>query len=460
MLNSVQLSNYIITHKERFLQELIDFLRIPSVSTDPQYREDVREAAEWLASHMKHIGIENVSIHPTRGHPIVIGEKIVDPALPTVLVYGHYDVQPPDPYDLWESPPFQPVIREEKIYARGAADDKGQLFIHLKAFEWMNSVRYFPCNIKFIFEGEEEIGSPHLPPFLTHHAERLSCDAVLISDTSLLSMEHPSVTIGLRGLSYFEVEFQGPTHDLHSGVYGGALPNPANALARFIAGLHADNGRITIERLYDAVLPPEPEEFEVIEFMRRYDDRLKQETGVRELTGEKGYSAYEQTALRPSLDVNGMWSGYQGEGSKTIIPASAHAKFSIRLVPDQRTDEVNQLVKKHLEKHTPPGIKATLKILHGGDPYLLSVHSPEYRAAAAAIEDVFGKKPLPLRTGGSIPIVTHLRKTLDAQAVLLGFGLDSDAIHSPNEHFGIKNFLTGIETIPHFYRHYARFCCT
>ncbi len=450
---------YIQAHQERFLRELLNFLRIPSVSTDAQCREDVREAAAWLAAHMKDIGVENVGIYPTQGHPIVVGHKMVDPALPTVLVYGHYDVQPPDPYDLWASPPFEPVIREGRIYARGASDDKGQLFIHLKAFEWMNRTDYFPCNIKFIFEGEEEIGSPHLSRFLDEHKEALACDAVLISDTSMLSLEHPSVTIGLRGLSYFEVHFRGPAHDLHSGVYGGAVPNPANALAQFIAGLHASDGRINIEGLYDKVNPPEPEEFSVIEFMRDFEERLKEEAGVRQLTGERGYSAYERTTLRPSLDVNGIWGGYQGEGSKTIIPAAAHAKFSIRLVPNQRSEEVNRLVKHHLEKNCPPGIAATLEVHHGGDPYLLSVHSPEYRAAAAAIEDVFGKTPLPLRSGGSIPVVTEFQHHLGADAVLLGFGLDSDAIHSPNEHLGVKNFLLGIQTVPHFYHHYARFCC-
>ncbi len=450
------LRRFVSAHRSRLIDELIEFLRIPSVSTAPDYRDDVREAADFLASHMESLGISSVEIVPTRGHPIVVGEFVVDPQRPTVLVYGHYDVQPPEPYELWETPPFEPTIRNGAVYARGAADDKGQLWMHLKAFEWMRRGNHLPCNIKFLFEGEEEIGSPNLARFLEEYQDRLRCDVVLVSDTSMLSLDTPSITIGLRGLSYFEISFRGPSHDLHSGVYGGAVANPANALARFIAELHDDTGKIAIPGIYDEVAPPHPDERPVIEFMREMESKIKEEAGVSHLTGEAGYSAYERTALRPALDVNGIWGGYTGEGSKTIIPAEAHAKFSIRLVPNQRYEAVNELVRSYVRTYTPTGVEVQLKVHHGGDPYLLPTNSVEYRAAAAAVADVFGKEPLPLRTGGSIPVISAFKRHLGAEAVLLGFGLDSDAIHSPNEHFGIENFLLGIQTIPLFHWHYAR----
>ncbi len=446
---------FIATNQSAFIDQLCDFLRIPSVSTDPDYREDVCEAADFLARHMKDIGVAYVEVIPTRGHPIVMGHTELDPRRPTVLVYGHYDVQPPDPYDLWESPPFEPDVRNGRIYARGAADDKGQLFGHLKAFEWMHQNGVLPCNVKFVFEGEEEIGSPHLARFLAANHERLACDVVLVSDTSMLSLQTPSITVGLRGLSYFEITFRGPDRDLHSGIYGGALLNPANALANLIASLHDPMGRITVPHLYDEVAPPSPEEHEVIEYMRIWDAKIQEEAGVLALSGEAGLSAYERIAFRPSLDVNGMWSGYTGEGSKTIIPAEAHAKFSIRLVPNQQHEKINELVRKFVDANIPKGIKASLKVYHGGDPYWLSPSSLEYRAASAAIADVFGKRALPLRTGGSIPVVSDFKKHLGAETVLLGFGLDSDAIHSPNEHFGVENFLLEIQTIPLFHWYYA-----
>ena len=452
---------YMDEHSERFLQELFDLLRIPSVSADPAHAGDVQRAAEWIADNMRSIGVDGVEVIPTDGHPIVYGEKITDPAAPTILVYGHYDVQPPDPLDLWDSPPFEPVIRKTDvhpdgaIFARGACDDKGQMFLHLKAFEAMSKSGELPCNVKFMIEGEEEVGSDHLGLFCEQNREKLKCDVVLISDTSIFSNEVPTITTGLRGLSYVEVELTGPNRDLHSGVYGGAVANPVNVLARMIASLHDEKHRITIPGFYDKVEIVSEEERKLLNSVPFDIEAYKKDLDVNALEGEEGYTPIEQTAIRPTLDVNGIWGGYIGEGAKTVLPSKAFAKISMRLVPHQTSDEITELFKNHFERIAPPSVKVVVKPHHGGEPAVTPIDTPEYKAGEQAMEKTFGKKPLPLRSGGSIPIVALFEKVLGAKSILLGFGLDSDAIHSPNEHFGLFNFKIGLKTIPwyhHFYR--------
>ncbi len=455
------LDAYLQTHRERFLSELLDLLRIPSISADPKYTADVRRMAEATAEHLRQAGADHVEVIATNGHPIVYGEKQIDPLAPTVLVYGHYDVQPPDPLDLWESPPFEPVIRKTDlhpqgaIFARGACDDKGQFFMHVKAFEAMLRTGTLPCNVKFMIEGEEEVGSKHLEAFCQQHREKLACDVVLISDTSIIDNDTPSLTVGLRGLAYMEVEVTGPNRDLHSGVYGGAVANPINVLCQMIASLHDQDGRITIKGFYDDVEEVSPSERAGLN-AAPYDEKAYcEDLGVGALYGEKGYTTLERTGIRPSLDVNGIWGGYIGEGAKTVLPSKAFAKISMRLVPHQKPDKIERLFQEHFESMAPPYVHVKVKALHGGHPVVVPTDSVEYRAAEKAMELAFGKKPLPQRGGGSIPIVAMFQQVLKANSILMGFGLDADNIHSPNEHYGLFNFYKGIETIPHFYWLYA-----
>lgn len=449
------IKKYISDNKERFLKELFEWLRIPSISADKRCQQDVRKAATFLADKLKAAGADNVEICETPGNPIVYAEKIVDASLPTVLVYGHYDVQPPDPLDLWTTPPFEPAIRNEKIYARGACDDKGQAYMHVKAFEALKNFGDLPCNVKFMMEGEEETGSSNLGNFIVEHKSKLQADVILISDTGMISLETPSITTGLRGLSYVEVEVTGPNRDLHSGVYGGAVANPVNVLCDMIASLHDENGRVTIPGFYDRVANVSPDERNLINTAPFNIEEYKNELGIREVKGEEGFSTLERTGIRPTLDVNGIWGGYTGEGAKTVLPGKAFAKISMRLVPDQVSDEITELFTKHFVAMAPPYVSVKVNPLHGGEPAVTSTDSIAFKAASNAFVEVFGKAPIPMRDGGSIPIVALFKKELGLDTVLMGFGFDTDAIHSPNEHFGVKNFLIGIETIAAFYKHFA-----
>ncbi|QNH62764.1 dipeptidase [Hymenobacter sediminicola] len=442
-------------NQDRFLSELLDWLRIPSVSADPKFHGDVLRAAEFLKARLEEVGLDNVELCPTAGNPIVYGEKIIDPSLPTVLVYGHYDVQPADPYELWTSPPFEPVIKDGKIYARGACDDKGQVYMHVKALEVMNQEGGLPCNIKVMIEGEEEIGSNNLGIFVRANKEKLAADVILISDTGMLANDVPSIEVGLRGLSYHEVEVTGPNRDLHSGLYGGAVPNPINVLCKMIASLHDENNHITIPAFYDNVAVLSAEERAELNRVPHSDDEFKQSIGLKDIYGEKDYTTVERIGIRPTLDVNGIWGGYTGEGAKTVIASKAFAKISMRLVPNQTSEEITALFQQHFESIAPAGVTVVVKPHHGGEPVVTPTDSVAYKAAADAMETTFGKRPIPTRGGGSIPIVAMFKSELGLDTVLLGFGLDSDAIHSPNEHYGVFNFLKGIETIPHFYRNYA-----
>ena len=450
-----EIKSYIDSNRDKMLNELLEFLRIPSVSADPKHKVDVRKAAEWVRDQMKSSGLEAVEIFETAGHPMVYGEKILDTSKPTVLVYGHYDVQPPDPLDLWHSPPFEPVIKDEKIYARGACDDKGQLYMHLKAFDAMSQNGGIPCNLKFMFEGEEEVGSANLGTFVRKYKDKLNCDVVLISDTSMIANDVPSITTGLRGLCYVEVEVTGPNRDLHSGVYGGAVANPINTLCEMIASLLDEKGRITIPGFYDDVATVSDAERREMNKAPFDLDEYKRDLGIKDVKGEEGYTSLERTSIRPTLDVNGMWGGYTGEGAKTVLPSKAFAKISMRLVPNQDPDKIPGLFEEHFKKIAPPQV--TVKVIqhHGGQPVVTPTNTPEYQAAAMAMEKTFGKKPLPQRSGGSIPIVALFEQVLGVKSVLLGFGLDSDNIHSPNECYGLFNYFKGIETIPYFHKFYA-----
>jgi acetylornithine deacetylase/succinyl-diaminopimelate desuccinylase-like protein len=448
--------SYIQSNQDRFLSELFELLRIPSVSADSRHKGDVRKAAEYVAQKLTEAGSDSVQLMETKGHPIVFGEKIVDTAKPTVLVYGHYDVQPPDPLDLWKTPPFEPTVRDGKIYARGACDDKGQFYMHIKAFEIMMKHKLLSCNIKFMIEGEEEVGSDNLGTFVKENKAKLKADVILISDTSLISLDQPSITAGLRGLSYMEVEVTGPNRDLHSGVYGGAVANPANVLSKMIASLHDENGRVTIPGFYDQVVELSPTDREALNKASFDLNEYKKELGIEEIQGEKGYTTLERTGTRPTLDVNGIWGGYTGEGAKTVLPSKASAKISMRLVPNQRPDEITALFTKHFLSIAPTSVKVKVTAHHGGEPAVTPTDSKAFKAAANAFEEVWGKTPIPTRDGGSIPIVALFKKELGLDTVLMGFGLDTDALHSPNEHYGIKNFLIGIETIVAFYKHYSK----
>lgn len=448
--------NYIDQNKQRFLDELFDLLRIPSVSANPDFKEDVFEAAEFIKTRLEEAGADLVEVCPTDGYPIVYGEKIINPSLPTVLVYGHYDVQPADPYDLWHSPPFEPTIKNEKIYARGSADDKGQMFMHVKAFELMMRTNQLPCNVKFMIEGEEEVGSGNLGPFCIANRDRLKADVVLISDTSMIANDVPSIDVGLRGLSYIEVEVTGPNRDLHSGVYGGGVANPINILAKMIASMHDENNHITIPGFYDKVIELTAAERKAMNEAPFDLEEYKKDLGVADVWGEKGYTTMERTGIRPTLDVNGIWGGYTGEGSKTVLPSKAFAKISMRLVPNQSSHEITEIFRRHFESIAPAGVKVVVKPHHGGEPVVTPTDSPAYLAAAEAMETTFGKTPIPTRGGGSIPIVALFEKELGLKSVLMGFGLDSDALHSPNEHYGLFNFYKGIETIPYFFENFTR----
>ena len=457
--NMVKLTAF---EKEQYLSELVEFLKIPSISADSAFSDKVHQAAQWVANALTKAGAEDVKIVPTKGYPIVYGEKIVDSNLPTVLVYGHYDVQPPDPLDLWDSPAFEPVIKttnlhpEGAIFARGACDDKGQMYMHIKAFEWMMKNDQLSCNVKFMIEGEEEVGSDNLEDFVRENKTQLDCDVILISDTGMISNSQPSITTGLRGLSYMEVKVTGPNRDLHSGLYGGAVANPINILTKMIAQLQDDQNKITIPGFYDKVVEVSDHErkemakapFDLKEYIASID--------LADTHGEEGYSTSERQSIRPTLDVNGIWGGYTGEGAKTVIPSDAHAKISMRLVPNQDWEEISQLFEKHFRAIAPKSVKVEVVAHHGGEPYVTPIDNIGYQAAHKAYATSFGVKPFPQRGGGSIPIVPLFEKVLGVKSVLMGFGLDSDAIHSPNEHFGLFNFYKGIETIPLFYHHYAK----
>ncbi len=449
------MQQYIQQHKDRFLSELLELLRIPSVSADSKYKTDVRLAAEFICEKLKSAGADLAEINETAGHPIVYGEKIIDKSLPTILVYGHYDVQPADPLNLWDSPPFEPVIKDEKIYARGACDDKGQVYMHIKAFETMMATDSLPCNVKFMIEGEEEVGSDNLGTFVKSNKEKLKADVILISDTAIVANDIPSIDVGLRGLSYLEVEVTGANRDLHSGVYGGAVANPINVLSKMIASLHDENNHITIPNFYDDVLELSPAERAAMALTPFDLEAYQEDLAINDVRGETGYSTIERASIRPTLDVNGIWGGYIGEGAKTVLPSKASAKISMRLVPNQQSDKMTAMFTKHFESIAPAGVTVKVRTHHGGEPYITPTDSKEYRAAERAMEESFGKKPVPTRGGGSIPIVALFEKELGLKTVLMGFGLDTDAIHSPNEHFGLFNFYKGIETIPLFFKYYS-----
>lgn len=451
---------YISENQERFLNELIDLLKIPSISADPSYKDNVYACAQHLADNLTNIGIENVEICQTAGYPIVYGDKIVDASLPTVLVYGHYDVQPADPLELWTSPPFEPVIKvtdkhpQGAIFARGACDDKGQMFMHVKAVEAMLASGEMPCNVKFMIEGEEEVGSANLGIFIKENKAKLKADIILVSDTGMLANDVPSITTGLRGLSYVEVEVTGPNRDLHSGLYGGCVANPINVLAQMIASLHDANGKITIPGFYDKVVDLTDEERAEMAKAPFSHEAYCQALDLKDTMGEAGYSTPERGSIRPTLDVNGIWGGYTGEGAKTVIASKAYAKISMRLVPDQDPEEITQLFKTHFEAIAPNAVRVVVKPHHGGQAAVTPIDSIGYKAASLAYEKAFGKKPIPVRSGGSIPIIALFEQELGLKSILMGFGLDSDAIHSPNEHYGLFNYNKGIETIPYFYHYF------
>ncbi|HLG02630.1 MAG TPA: dipeptidase [Bacteroidia bacterium] len=452
---------YITANKDRFVSELFELLRIPSVSADPKFKADVLRTAEAVRDRLEAAGATGCELCPTSGYPVVYGEKIIDAKLPTVLVYGHYDVQPPDPLDLWTSPPFEPTIRKTPvhpdgaIFARGACDDKGQMFMHVKALEVMLKTSSLPCNIKFMIEGEEEVGSANLGEFLAKNKDKLAADVILISDTSMIANDTPSIDVGLRGLAYMEVEVTGPNRDLHSGVYGGAVANPANVLCRMIASMHDENFHVTIPGFYDDVMELSAKEREELNRAPFHLEAYKTDLAIDDVQGEKGFTTLERTGIRPTLDVNGIWGGYTGEGAKTVLPGKAFAKISMRLVPNQSSKKISDLFAKHFTAIAPKGVKIKVTHHHGGEPVVVATNSPAYLAASKAMDETFGKKPIPTRGGGSIPIVALFKSVLGLESVLFGFGLDSDSLHSPNEHYGLFNYMKGIETIPLFYKHYV-----
>ncbi len=450
------MNSYIEKNRDRFLNELLDLLRIPSVSADSKFKDDMIQAAEYVRDRISEAGADRVEIYQTPGHPVVYGEKIIDSSFPTVLVYGHYDVQPADPYELWNTPPFEPTIRNERIFARGACDDKGQFYMHVKALETMLATGNLTCNIKIMIEGEEEIGSNHLENFVKEHREMLKCDTILISDTSMIANDVPSIETGLRGLTYVEVEVVGANRDLHSGVYGGGVANPINVLCEMIASLKDENGHITIPGFYDKVQDLTTDERNALNSAPFDLAEYKRDLAIDDVAGEKDYSTIERTSVRPTLDVNGIWGGYIGEGAKTVLPSKANAKISMRLVPNQTDTEICALFTKHFESIAPSSVKVKVTPHHGGLPYVTPTDSLEYEAAALAMEESFGKKPIPTRGGGSIPIVALFEQELGRKSILMGFGLDIDALHSPNESYGLFNYYKGIETIPLFFKHYAR----
>jgi len=447
--------DYQTENKERFLNELLDLLRIPSISAKSEHKDDMLKCAEAVKARLLEAGADKVDIYPTEGHPLVYGEKMIDPSKPTVLVYGHYDVQPADPLELWNSGPFDPLIKDGKIYARGSCDDKGQVYMHVKALETMVKTNTLTTNIKFCIEGEEEVGSPNLGKFVASHKELLKADCILISDSSMISLDTPSIDIGVRGLSYIEVEVTGPNRDLHSGVYGGAVANPITILAKMIASCHDENNHITIPGFYDDVVNSSDEERKLMALAPYNEKEFKDDLGVKELWGEKGYSTNERTGIRPTLELNGIWGGYQGEGAKTVLPSKATAKISARLVPNQSSEKITAMLLEHFKKIAPPYVSVNAFEHHGGEPYMTPIDSKAYKAAAKAMEITFGKTPIPVRGGGSIPICALFEKELGIKIVFMGFGLDSDNLHSPNEKFNLDNFYKGIETIPYFHKCFA-----
>jgi acetylornithine deacetylase/succinyl-diaminopimelate desuccinylase-like protein len=444
--------DYQAQNKDRFLSELLDLLRIPSISAKSEHKADMQKCAEAVKARLLEAGADKVEIYPTDGHPLVYGEKIIDPAKPTVLVYGHYDVQPAEPLELWKSGPFEPVIIDGKIFARGSCDDKGQFYMHVKALETMVQTNSMTTNIKFCIEGEEEVGSPNLGKFVAAHTELLKADCVLISDSAMISLDTPSIDIGVRGLSYIEVEVTGPNRDLHSGVYGGAVANPITILSKMIASCHDENNHITIPGFYDDVVNSTDEERKLMALAPYDEQEYKDDLGVKELWGEKGYSTNERTGIRPTLELNGIWGGYQGEGAKTVLPSKATAKISTRLVPNQSSEKITAMLLAHFKKIAPPQVTVNAFEHHGGEPYMTPIDSKAYKAAAKAMETTFGKTPIPVRGGGSIPICALFEKELGIKIVFMGFGLDSDNLHSPNEKFNLDNFYKGIETIPYFHK--------
>ena len=442
-------------HKEKFMEELMELLRIPSVSARTEHREDMKKCADLVKQRLLDAGADKAEVYETEGHPVVYGEKIIDAKKPTVLVYGHYDVQPADPLELWKSGPFDPVIRDGKIYARGSCDDKGQFYMHVKALEIMVKTNTLPVNIKFIIEGEEEIGSPNLAKFVVKNKTLLKSDVILISDTAMLSMENPSIDVGVRGLSYIEVEVTGPNRDLHSGTYGGAVANPITILAQMIASCHDENNHITIPGFYDQVLETSIKERKLLAKASFDKTEYKSDLGISKLWGEKGYTTHERTGIRPTLEVNGIWGGYIGEGSKTVLPSKAFAKISARLVPNQSSVDITKKLTDYFGNIAPEGVTVSVKEHHGGEPYMTPIDSKGFRAASRAIEKTFGKPPVPVRGGGSIPICSLFEKELGVKIIFMGFGLDSDNLHSPNEKFNVFNFYKGIETIPYFHQYFA-----
>ncbi len=449
------IKDYIDANRDRFVQELFGLIRIPSISSEAEHKEDMVKAAEYWRKSLREAGCDHTEIFPTDGNPIVYGEKIIDPALPTILVYGHYDVMPVDPVELWESPPFKPEVRKDRIYARGADDDKGQAFMHAKAFELMVRTNTLPCNMKFMIEGEEEVGSMNIAPFCSKYKELLKSDIILVSDTSMIGLHCPSITVGLRGLAYMQVEVTGPNIDLHSGIFGGAVANPANALARMIASLTDDKGRINIPGFYDDVVEISREERDEMAKAPFDEMAYRKHLEVTELYGEEGYSTKERTGIRPSLDVNGMWSGYTSEGTKTVLPSKAYAKISMRLVPNQDYRKIGVLFEQYFTAIAPESVKVKVEALHGGQAYVSPIDTIGYKAASKAIETTLGKKPVPVRSGGSIPIIPQFEEILGVKSILLGFGLESDACHSPNESYPLENYFKGIETIPYFCKYFT-----
>ena len=446
---------YIETHKKRFLDELFGLMRIPSISSEPEHKADMIKAAEYYRQILLNAGVDKAEVMSTGGNPVVYGEKVVDPAKPTVLVYAHYDVMPVDPVELWHSPPFEPEVRNGKIWGRGADDDKGQGFMHAKAFETLAKTGNLPVNVKFMLEGEEEIGSVHLGAFCETHKEMLQADIILVSDTGMMASDIPSITVGLRGLAYWEVEVTGPNRDLHSGLFGGAVANPINVLSKMIAAMTDDRHRVTLPGFYDDVTEVSPAERKLLNEAPFDEEEYKKAIGVEALQGEEGYTTLERTGIRPSFDVCGIWGGYTGKGAKTVLPSKAYAKVSSRLVPNQNHEKIARLFEEHFTRMAPPSVKVKVRYLHGGQAYVCPIDLPAYKAAERAYEEVYGKRPIPTRSGGSIPIISTFEKVLGIKSILMGFGLESDAIHSPNENYPLDHFYKGIETIVRFYQFFA-----
>ncbi len=450
-----KVKQYIETNKDRYLEELFELIRIPSISSIADHKPDMEKAANKLKELLLKAGCDKAEVMPSTGNPVVYGEKMIDPSKPTVLVYAHYDVMPVDPIDLWETKPFEPVVKDGKIWARGADDDKGQGMMHIKAFEAMVQTDSLPCNVKFMMEGEEEIGSPSLPQWCEENKELVKADVILVSDTGMIAPDIPSITTGLRGLSYWEVEMTGPNRDLHSGLFGGAVANPINVLAKMITDMVDENGHITIPGFYDDVLEVSDAERAKMAEAPFSEEEYKKAIDVKELWGEKGYTTNERTGIRPSFDVCGIWGGYTGEGAKTVLPSKAFAKISSRLVPNQNNEKIARMFKEHFEKIAPDYVKVNVNFLHGGQAYVCPIDLPAYEAAEKAYEETYNRKPVPVRSGGSIPIISEFEKILGIKSVLMGFGLESDAIHSPNENYPLEQFYNGINTIPYFYKYYA-----